>query len=285
MKKNIFYLTLFLFCGYHVNAQEEIFKSEKVLKLWETAGFDVPESVLPVPGEKIMYVSNIGGTSADAKDNNGFISVVSFNGNIKSLKWSVGLNSPKGMAILNGTLYVTDIDRIAEIDTRSGKIIQFYPVPGSEFLNDIAVTNVGTLYITDSKTKKVFLFDKGKVSEFTQSETWAFPNGIIYSDNNILVGVGDRVVAINTQTKNIEDFLMNTGGVDGLVLMDKNIFLFSDWSGKIYKMLKGSEKELLLDTSKTEKQRSADFGYEPLSKMIFVPTFLGNSIACYQLVE
>jgi hypothetical protein len=265
--------------------QTEVFQSEKVKKLWETKGFDVPESVMPVTDQNIMYVSNIGGNSSDAKDNNGFISILGFDGKIKSLKWVIGLNAPKGMAILNNILYVTDIDRIAEIDIQSGKIIKFYNVEGSEFLNDIAVTTVGSLYITDSKTKKVYLLEKGVVSEFAQSVTWANPNGIIYADDIILVGVGDRVVAINTETKKIDDYLMNTGGVDGLVIMDKNIFLFSDWSGKIYKIIKGTEKELLLDTSKTESQRTADFGYEPNKKILFVPTFFGNSIACYQLIE
>jgi hypothetical protein len=265
--------------------QTEIFQSEKINKIWETNGFNVPESVLPVPDLNKIFVSNIGSNNPAAKENKGFISVLNLDGKILTLKWVIGLNSPKGMGILDNNLYVTDIDRIAQIDLQTGKILNFINVEGSSFLNDIAVTTEGKLFITDSQTKKVYLLENGKVSEFVNSDTWTNPNGILIYNNKILVGVGDRLIAINPVTKVIEDLLLNTGGIDGLANIDADKFIFSDWSGKVYKMQVGKDKELLLDTSKKEKTQSADFGYLEDKKLLFVPTFFGNSIACYHLAE
>ena len=281
-----FFLTISSFVFSVISyCQTGAIQPDKLKKIWETNGLDIPESVLPVPDQNKIFVSNIGGPSADEKDNNGFISMLGKDGKIIKLKWAVGLNSPKGMGILGNNLYVTDIDRIAEIDLQTGKIIKFYPVEGSKLLNDITVTNDGKLFITDSKAKKVYLMENSKVSEFVHSDSWAFPNGIITYNNKILVGTGDRLIAINPATKVIEDLLLNTGGIDGLANVDKDIFIFSDWSGKIYRMQLGKEKELLLDTSKIDKMQTADFCYLTDKKILFVPTFFGNSVACYQLIE
>jgi sugar lactone lactonase YvrE len=285
MKQKLFISISVMLFSIMAICQTDVFQSEKLKKLWETTGLDVPESVMPVSDQNKIYVSNVGGTDPAAKDNNGFISILDLNGKIINLKWVVGLNSPKGMGIWENNLFVTDLDRIAQIDLQTGKIIKFYPIEGSTFLNDIAVTADGKLYITDSQTKKVYLFENGKASEFVNSDSWAYPNGIIMFNNKILVGVGDRLIVINPATKVIEDLLLNTGGIDGLANVDKDIFIFSDWSGKIYKMQIGKEKELLLNTSKADKMQTADFGYQSDKKIIYVPTFFGNSIACYKLSE
>jgi outer membrane protein assembly factor BamB len=285
MKRKLFLSISVMLFSIIAYCQSDVFQSEKLKKNWETSGLDVPESVMPVPDQNIIYVSNIGGSSPAAKDSNGFISVLSMDGKIISLKWAVGLNSPKGMGIWGNNLYVTDVDRIAQIDRQTGKIIKFYPIEGSLFLNDIAVSNDGKLYITDSQTKKVYLLDNGKTSEIVYSDTWGYPNGIINYGNKFLVGVGDRLILVNPATKSFEDFMLNTGGIDGLANVEKDTYIFSDWSGRIYKMEKGKEKELLLDTSKTEKMKAADFGYLADKKILFVPTFFGNSIACYQLTK
>jgi sugar lactone lactonase YvrE len=263
--------------------QTDSVKSDKLEKVWEVTGLTVPESVYPVPAENIMYVSNIGGQNPAEKAGNGFISILTFDGKIKNLKWVTGLNAPKGMEIVNGKLFVTDIDRIVQIDIKTGIIDKFYPVEGCQFLNDIAAGSGGELYITDSQAKKIYKFDKGYTSEFVASDTWKFPNGIIMSDGKIFAGVGDNVVRIDPATRVVEDYLMDTGGVDGLAIAGSDLFIFSDWFGKIYCMKKGGAKELLLDTSATQKMNTADFGFVSSTRTIYVPTFYGNGVASYKL--
>ncbi len=263
--------------------QVETFKSDKIEKIWEKAGLSVPESVYPVPSEDILYVSNIGGQNPAEKAGNGFISILSTDGRIKSLKWVTGLNAPKGMEIVNGKLFVTDVDRLVQIDIKSSNIDKFYPVEGAKFLNDIAAGPDGELYITESQEKKVYKFEKGYVSEFAESGDWDFPNGIIMYNGKILVGVGTKVVSIDPKSKVIEDLLLDTGGVDGLAAVGPNLFVFSDWAGKVFEMKKGGTKELLLDTSASQKNNTADFGFIQEKMSIYVPTFYGNSVVCYRL--
>src|SRR5690606_17814694 len=88
------------------------------LKLsWKTdTVFTGSESALYDAGTDVIYVSN-GNTKSGEKDNDGFISVINPDGTVRDLKWvEGGLDAPKGMALLQGKLYVTDIDAIKIID-------------------------------------------------------------------------------------------------------------------------------------------------------------------------
>lgn len=103
-----------------------------------------PESVAYAPKQDVLFVSNINGIPTQ-KDQNGFISKVSSsNGSIIELNWVTGLNAPKGVAISNnnGTLYVSDITDLVEINIDNGKIIKRFNAPGSAFLNDVVSDNL-----------------------------------------------------------------------------------------------------------------------------------------------
>ncbi len=90
--------------------------------LWETTGLKTPKSALPVPAEGFAYVSNVAGKPTD-KDGNGFISKVSLaDGKIIALEWAKGLDAPKGLALAGGKLYTADIDKLVEIDPKTGKV-------------------------------------------------------------------------------------------------------------------------------------------------------------------
>lgn len=264
-------------------AQNQPYQSEKLEKVWEVTGLNVPESVLPVPEEGILYVSNIGINNPNEKEGKGYISIVSMDGKIKTQKWCENLNSPKGMAISGNKLYVSEVDRIAEIDLKTGKKLSEYPVESAVFLNDIAAAADGSLYISDSRTGTVYQLKDGKVSVFIQSDDFPNPNGVIMHKGKLLLGTGNKIVKINLDTKEIEDYMMNTGGVDGLAMVDQGIVIFSDWPGKVHIMKKGEEKELLLDTSMMENAKTADFGYIADKKLIYIPTFFENSVVCYKL--
>jgi hypothetical protein len=265
-------------------SQPTVFQSEKLQKVWEATGLDVPESVLPVPEEDILYVSNIGSSNAAEKEKKGFISILNADGSIKTLHWVTGLNSPKGMAIQGKKLYVTGVDRLTEIELATGRIVKTITVDSAVFLNDIAADKVGNLYISDSKTGTVFKMKDDKVSVFIKSKEFNFPNGLISVGGNILLGTGDKVVNINAQSDEVKDYMLNTGGVDGIAMIAPNVLLFSNWQGTVYSMKVGKDKELLLDTSATESIKSADFGYDADRRLIYIPTFFGNSVVCYKLI-
>src|SRR5687768_14246347 len=86
---------------------------------WETeTKLTTCESVIYDKERDVLYVSNIDG-NPEAKDGNGFISKVSLDGKVTEEKWVKGIDAPKGLGLANGKLYVTDIDRVHEIDPAS----------------------------------------------------------------------------------------------------------------------------------------------------------------------
>ncbi len=76
-----------------------LFAQHSLDKKWETdSTLKTPESVLFDAGNKVLYVSNIGG-KADARNGNGSIGKVDLDGKIIAVDWVPGLNAPKGMAL------------------------------------------------------------------------------------------------------------------------------------------------------------------------------------------
>src|SRR4051794_4759480 len=132
-------------------------------KAWETdTVFTTVESTLYDPNGNVIYTSNIEG-DASKKDGKGSIGKLKPDGTVINAKWSTGLNAPKGMALLNGKLYVADVDELTEINQNDGKISKHYPVKGAGFLNDVA-TDGSKVYVSDTKTGNVYVLDKGNVS-------------------------------------------------------------------------------------------------------------------------
>ena len=104
-----------------------------------------PESALHDPEADVYLVSNINGGPGD-RDDNGFISRVSPDGQVLDLKWidgadpGVTLHAPKGSAVYGDRFYVADIDVVRRFDRTSGAPLGAWAVPNAGFLNDVAVS-------------------------------------------------------------------------------------------------------------------------------------------------
>src|SRR6187551_3037443 len=95
-------------------------------KLWELTGFKTPESVLPDDSGQALFVSNANG-GVLTKDGNGYLSKISPDGKMITAEWVKGLNAPKGLGLVGGTLYVADIDELVAVDIAKGEITKSYP--------------------------------------------------------------------------------------------------------------------------------------------------------------
>jgi hypothetical protein len=248
-------------------------------KVWETdTVLTTVESTLYDPAASVIYASNIEGHHSK-KDKKGSISKLKPDGTITQLKWVTGLNAPKGMALLNGKLYVTDIDELVEINVTGGKIAKRYPVAGAKFLNDAATDGVH-IYFSDSETGKVHRLAEGKVSLF--AEGFAGINGLSFNDKDemfVLDGKGLR--KYNPAGKSSQSVNEVVTGGDGLVIIDDSTYIASRWQGEIY-LVKNGKEHLLLDT-KADTSNTADIDYIPAQKLVLVPTFLKNRVVAYKL--
>ena len=241
-----------------------------------------PESVLFEPKENVLYISCInGGPSAENK--NSYIAKVSPEGKVLNAKFTEGLNSTKGLGLLNNKLYVTEMTAVAEIDLKSGKILNRYPVEGAVFLNDIAVDNKNaTVYISDSRTNKIHALTNGKIRLILEGSPLKNNNGLLVEDGQLLIGNGDgSLLSMNIATGKISTIAQGMGGIDGIVALGGKKYIVSEWPGKVWYINSGSNK-LLLDSTK-EKINTADIEFNPKTKTLYVPNFYQNTVTAYSI--
>lgn len=165
MKSKINQLLLVATLLFSISSKAQITKT--------TSGLGHIESV--ATDGKYIYAAEIGKElSPTAKDGDGQIIKLDKKGNVLESAFSKEkLNAPKGLAINKGVLFLADIDRIVAIDLVSGsKLYEIDFSKDSSFLNDIAVWDNNTLFVsaTDkSKLFKVNLADKSYTEVVTDT--------------------------------------------------------------------------------------------------------------------
>lgn len=259
-------------------------------ELWTLGGFSHPESVeLDIP-QQILYVSNVNGGPLD-KDGNGFISKVSKSGKLLQLKWIEGLNAPKGMVMRGHTLYVSDIDKLVEIDTLAGKITAQYPAEGAVFLNDTAVDAAGNVYVSDIAKRKIWQLKDGKMSVWYEKDDLMHPNGlrVIYGNKLLVAGWGwdmqddgstkkpGNLVTIDLATKELKNLGSGegVGNLDGLERDAHGNFLVTDFmAGGLHRVHKDGSHELLMDLN----AGSADLDVIGKGHKAIVPVMMDDNI-------
>lgn len=247
-------------------------------KLWVTDSvFATPESVLPDLKEKILYVSNIGDMQ---KEGMGSIGKLGLDGKVIEMHWVKGLNAPKGSGMYKGLLYVAEPTAVAVIDIAKAAVTKRIPVEGAVFLNDITIDPNGVVYVSDSRANRIHRIEKDKPSVFLEDTKGV--NGLLAVQRDLYILAdgklmkADQKKQLSTITEGIE------GGADGLVMVGKNEFVASGWAGVIYYINSKGEKQVLLDTREA-KSNTADIGFDPATRTIYVPTFMKNTVAAYTL--
>lgn len=257
---------------------QAVWAGPSVEQKWETPQtLKTPESVLFHDG--ILYVANIQGLPTD-KDGNGFISTLTLEGKILEMNWVTGLNAPKGMGVLEGFLYVTDIDSVIKVDLKEARIVQKFPVPKAKFLNDIASDGKGRLFISDMAASAIYCLTGDELA-FFMPLTWASANGLTVVDGHLFVGTKDALIRIDLATKTPEVWIDGTGAIDGLKPCGDGAFLISDWRGKVAWVHPERPAVVLLDRSKIG-MNAADIGYVPEQHLLLVPTFFDNRVFAYE---
>lgn len=256
-------------------------QAQKLEKLWSSKkDMQTPESVLFDKNLKLVFVANMG-TVTDSKTGDGFISQMNLKGEITKLKWVTGVNDPKGMAVWEGKLYVSDMDELVVIDIKESKIVKKYPASGAKFLNDVTVSPKGVVFVSDMKDQRIYSLENGTFSSWLKNEKLENVNGLWFENGKLYAG-NESVWEIDAKTKELKQLVSETGGIDGLEMLGKDKFIFSNWGGKIFVSEKGKATKLL-DTS-AEKLNTADIDYVPDEKIVLVPTFFGNNVDAYKLV-
>ncbi len=260
---------------------------------WETEGFKNPESVLFDATRDRMYVSNIDGDPV-GKDGNGFISLVSPDGAIAEAEWATGLDAPKGMALHEDRLYVSDIDQLVEIDVNTGAVVARYQTSGAKFLNDVAADEAGNVYVSDMLDDAVYRLAGGTFEIWVQEGGLTSPNGLIVEGNKLLVaawGVRSEgfatdtlgnLKAVSLETGTVTDYGDGTpvGNLDGIELDGQGNYLVTDWmNGGLFRIEASGKADLLIDLA----QGSADLEYIQPRDLAVIPMMNEGKLSAYRL--
>ena len=268
----------------------------EIERLWESApDFLQPESVLFDHDRDLLFVSNINGGPTE-KNGQGFISTVGLDGRIAKLHWLDGLNAPKGMARIGKRLFVSDIDALVEIDIEAERIVARYPASDARFLNDLAADDEGRVYVSDMMTNRIYRLEDGRFEPWVDSPRLAGPNGLAIVGANLYVGcwgameadfstkVPGHVLRISLLDRQITDFGADrpVGNLDGIEAFDDGSLLASDWmAGGLMRIAADGHVERLDPLA----QGSADIGYDPGSRTVWVPMMKHGKVIAIRIAR
>lgn len=286
MFKNVLLLALSLLSPHTFSEQG------RLTQVWELSNvLSNPESVIFDPQTNLLYASSVNGGTAE-KDGNGFLSAIALDGKLVNQSWLSGLNAPKGLAVIDGTLYVADIDELVEIDIGTASISNRYPAAGATFLNDVAADSRGRVYVSDSRSSLIYRLTGNQLDIWIKDESIRNPNGIFAEEQFLVVAAGDNnsenpagaryLMTIDYESKAINPLTNRTaiGGIDAVEPDHQGGYLLSDWAGGtvMHYSREGHITELL-----KRERGTADFTYLPASQMLYLPLMMESKLIAYKL--
>lgn len=255
-----------------------------VTEKWETpATLKEPESVIFDENSNIIYVSNINDPSA-GKDGNGSIGRISLTGEVQEIDWVMGgMDSPKGLGLSKGLLYVADLTDVVIIDIEKEKVVGRIEVKDAGMLNDITVDEQEMIYISDSEKKRIYRINGDQVEVWLERDHFQKPNGLLAHQNKFYMIDMDAGIfyEVNKETKVLRKIAEGLEGGDGIIPIGKD-FLISNWHGEVNFVSAEGHVEKLLDT-KAEKINAADIAYIPARNLLLVPTFFADKVRAYEV--
>ncbi len=214
----------------------------------EGRAYDAPDQAVWHAPSESWFVSNLGGGISLERDNYGWITRTDKSGEIIDSFWigkEEGMHAPSGMIATEQFLFVCDRDGVHQIDINQKKITNFYPLPGGEFINDIAMSSNGDLYISDFFGNRIYKLpaDTRKAEVWLETTDLQAPDGL-YMDNDrlivacwgVLTGpatfetskVGD-LLSIDLGSKEITTLVKNVGNLEGITKIGKCYYI-TDWA-------------------------------------------------------
>ncbi|WP_339643388.1 ATP/GTP-binding protein [uncultured Pelagibacterium sp.] len=155
---------------------------------WRLEGFQMPESVIYDTANERIIIGNMVAMGAEAGEN-GYLSLVSPDGEMVEEQWVTGLQDPRGMAIVDGQLFVADNMGFHIVSLDDGTLVETVTMQGAAFPNDVTADDDGNVYISDMFGQTIWRYADGEASIwFGPDDGITFPNGLFAHDGQIIVG-------------------------------------------------------------------------------------------------
>ena len=254
-------------------------------QVWKTGGLATPESVIYAPQLDAFLVANINGGAPLVEDGDGYIARLSLDGVLDPEPFATGLDGPKGMAITNGRLYVSDINDLVEIDLSSGEVLARHHFADAEFLNDVTVTPAGEVLVSDMRRAEIRVLTQDGLALWKDGEgLGGYINGLLAEEDRLLALSAQGLVAIDYDTREVDVVAPGAEAGDGLVPDGRGGYLATSWSGRIYHISAEGETRTVSDT-RLMGVNSADPGFAPDAALFAVPTFFDDSVLAFRFAD
>jgi glucose/arabinose dehydrogenase len=271
----------------------------------ESCSYDSERGVIVVPNRGVPQI---------VQANNGWVSFINHDGSVHTARWigvqnasarssitpPLVLNEPYGSDIVNGVLYVADLDGgtnanepsvavIRRFDMRTGAPAGEIRVAQSTWLNDIAVADDGTIYATQTGDRSenpnpatwqvLKISPAGQVSVFVQGAPLRQPNGIALDPqgNIVVVNTGDSaVLTFSPAGQLLKTETAAQAGSDGLVIMpDGTKYVSSVVNGGVSRIRAGKPAELIARNI----PNAASMCYDAGANQLVIPMNPNNGLA------
>ncbi|MBS0170499.1 MAG: hypothetical protein JSR62_09095 [Nitrospira sp.] len=257
----------------------------------QVSGLESPHSFLADPPSRSYFISNING-EAEARDNNGFITKLSDDGRIIAFKFieggrdNVTLHAPKGMAVVDQVLYVTDLDTLRAFDKTTGKPLSTLVLPrpadgkSAQSLMDVAPDGQGHLYLADQGGNAIYRVDLTPTPTLTlylSGAHLAGPSGVAVNPKTghlAVVSYDSGKIFDITPEGTLTELASNgffTGRFQNLSGVDfdrwGSMYVSDATKGKIWRMLPNNKFQVIAEYL----PGPSDLGIDRVNHLILVP--------------
>lgn len=216
------------------------------------SGFATIGSVFHDGVSDLYFVSNINGGALE-EDGNGFISVVTGDGEVGALKHvdaasGVALHAPKGLAMVDTVLYVTDIHTVWQVNRDTGTLLGSIRIPGATSLHAIVAHPNQAVYFTDagfrqgadgpepSGTDAVYrLWPDGRLDTLAMGPELGRPTGIAVAGDSVWVVASATGELFRLEDGQRVDVQKVADRLEGLAVTESAVFVSDPIAGTLWR--------------------------------------------------
>jgi hypothetical protein len=276
---------------------------EPMLRLLPGDGLRGPASVIHDEESDFYLVSNVDGLPL-ASDGKGFISKVAPDGKKILTRWIEGgrnnvvLNAPKGMAIRDDELWVADIDTVRIFHRTTGLPMGEVKVPGSKFLDGVALAFDGRILVTDvgvratgtnggfeeTGTDAVFAIYSDQHStriNLVAKESLAGPTAVLPTPDKLWVVSSRTGELLSFDTRAKLDYIQKLPGgeLEGLVALGDDLLVASRAASAILRGRPNGSWRIAIGDVKSP----GNIAYDEKRGRVLVPLFTEDEVRIYNL--
>jgi hypothetical protein len=243
---------------------------------WVSRGeYCEPETVLPLPDDTLL-VSNVCGFS---EPGSGFLTLLGADGEV--INWRVvdKLDAPLGMTLQGNHLYVIDNNHLKILAWPGYETLQSIKLE-TKVANDVAVSDAGDAYISDTAAGQVIKLSKdGIQSVFIGEAKFPGANGMEINEGFLYIG-GQALWRVDLATLAEETVSPAwLTDIDGIEFEADGTLQVTPVAGPLIRFMLSGDTQIFAG----EGISSANHGYAPRLRLALIPTGFDNEVIAIRI--